>query len=191
MYEYLEGQITSDVSSVLFVGLCKDSIASLMLAIRLHATHPELSVGVFGCAWAGDYTGSTPTYHGQSLSSLHTKIQHQYPYDTLLNQCDPLILLNNQDTAGIKLYGFYCKDLYWNMDELSTERLGKRLSKIYNSPPPTNPTMSQVHACILSLAQQQPQLVTAWINEMFDDLSNTSSLDTTPPGRVTVSPSPQ
>lgn len=153
--------------SVLFIGMCKDSICALMLATRLRRSYPALPIGVWGCAWAADCTGKTPSCKGMSLSPVHEAIRLKEPYKTLLRVADPLRLLDDPATQPLHLFAFYCRHPYWTMDEEAIQRLKHRLTETYVHDADERQSMAEVHTKILKLARFQPQLVSSWILDMF------------------------
>lgn len=156
--------------SVLFAGLCKDSLSALVLALRLKKKHPRLCIGAWGCAWAENYSGSSPVYKNVTISREHARICSTPPYrDLLARYGDALSLVHKAADAGIRLhlFGFYSTNSTWQLDLLATERLKGWLQQTYVYRAPENERINEVHGKILHLGKNQPELVKAWIDEMF------------------------
>lgn len=166
-----------ELRAVLFTGMCKDSLSSLVLALRIRRRNPDLRIGVWGCAWAADYSGETPSCKGVSLSPVHEYVQKKEPYKTLLKKWgDPLRLLEDPAARSLHLFAFYCRHSYWTMDEEATQRLASWLTMTYVHDADSDYTMAEVHTKILNLTRCEPERVSFWIKDMF------RLMDSIPPG---------
>ncbi len=166
--------------SVLLTGMCKDSLAALVLARRLKRRNPRLRVGVWGCAWAGDFSGESPVYRGVVISPAHARYSVSDPRRKLLARLgDPLALARETRERGfpVHLFSFYAKNAKWMLDAEAALRLRAFVSKYYVWEAEEEESLAQVHGKILHLCQKEPGLIQRWVDEMFHVLATTSPDD--------------
>lgn len=158
------------LDSILFLGICKDSLAALILALRVQEAHPDLHVGVFGCGWIGALSAEHLYYKGICLSPLWERLSCKEPYGALFRQySDPLILLQEAERRGVRVhaFAFYAIHEGWGIERTVTERLAGYLNKtyVYRSSPGEHGR--EVHGKMLHLYRKHPDICARWFDEMF------------------------
>lgn len=166
------------LKTVLFTGICKDSLSSLRLALNLAQDRPDLKIGVLGCSWASDFSGPSPDYQGRIISQAHARLTGVEPYKSLFAQHgDALAMLESAAAEGrrVHIFGFYACNTTCTIEKETTLRLEKYTAKNYACHADEKETFDNMHGKILHLAKHTPALIHA----MMDDAMNITA--TTPP----------
>lgn len=156
------------LESILLLGICKDSLTSLAMGIRLKKDFPHLRIGVWGCPWIGDASGPSPVHQGITVSPAHAQICEKEPFRSLLkNYGNALSLMQKPDAAQLHLFAFCSSNRKWMFDKESTSRLEPYLRKTYIHEGKEDEPHTHIHGKIVQLVKQNPALVQQWITEMF------------------------
>lgn len=165
-----------NLRTVLFTGICKDSLPALALALSLRQTRPHLNIGVLGCGWTGDCRREGPLFKGQSISSTFGAIKGTALYQPLLDiYGDPLRQLQRacEQQLMVHLFSFYGCNSEWQIDRESSVRLQAFIQQSYRHEASDQEHRSKVHVKILQLHQQNPDLCKTWLNDMFRNTAET------------------
>lgn len=156
------------LNSVLCMGVCKDVLASLYLAVRIKRDYPSLNVGVFGCPWVGDCRGEDLRY--DMFLPFHKGDEKGVYYPDVMGKCgDVLAMLKEAESEGesIRCFSFYAFASIWTYDQYAAGRLSPYLEKIYRLNCPDTKDPMDIHTQIIPLIRQHPEIFMQWLDEMF------------------------
>ena len=158
--------------SILLAGVCKDALIALMLACRLKKDFPHLHMGIWGCPWPIDSSDKSLGHQGDTLSSKDEQTREKESFESLvLRYGDTLGILQQVQSCGLHLFGFYDSNPHGTLDAEATERLELYLMKANIRQAESDECCARVHEKIMRLVKQKPEMVQLWINEMIQEIT--------------------
>lgn len=176
MYRDLSERIKRmpELETLLFMGICKNSLPAVWLALRFKKEHPEYKAGILGCPWIGDRSRGQNEYQNALDTTEFQSFATSSPYkEMLLLYGDPLAMLEKAEKDGIRvpLFSFYGTNERFRADEKNSDRLSEFITKKYYFPLERQACPSSGHSLIFQLMKSRPRLIGRCLDEILNILS--------------------
>lgn len=170
-------KLMPELESLIFMGICKNSLPAAWLVLRFKKEHPEYKLGIWGCPWIGDRSRGENEYE----SLLDTQEARSYaissPYKEMLSLYgDPLTMLEKAKRDGLRvpLFSFYGTNARFRADEKNSDRLSDFITKKYYLPLQKQICPSAGHSLIFQLMKSCPEIIGRCLTEILSIISQYS-----------------
>lgn len=167
-------KLMPDLESLIFMGICKNSLPALWLALRFKKEHPRYKIGIWGCPWIGDRSRGGNEYEHLLDIQEAKNYANSSPYkEMLLLYGDPLAMLENAKKDGVRvpLFSFYGTSEQFPADENNSCRLSEFITKKYYFPLHKQISPSAGHSLIFQLMKSRPEIIVRCLADILNIIS--------------------
>lgn len=160
------------VKRILLVGICKDCLAALHIALELKRRSPQLEIGVLGCPWPGDCS-TLESRSGLLWSSSDSDFYRQGLFDSLFRRyADPVVMWMDahKEHLNIRGYSFYGEKKAFSFDRECTKRVEPFLCKMFTTPLDETSESKDPHHHVSFFQRKHPAVFQRMIDLLFEDL---------------------